>query len=120
MAGDLVKSGPYARCAQKKGHAMDVTTSISPQARSRERAAIRFIVLIGFASLFGYMAYEGAHSVVGPYLAMLGASATVVGIAAGLGAAVGSTANAIVTAPPAACFIRSLTSHGSWAAPFAE
>jgi MFS family permease len=46
---------------------------------------VRFIVLLGFVSLFGDMTYEGARSIVGPYLATLGASATVVGIIAGFG-----------------------------------
>jgi MFS family permease len=48
-------------------------------------AAMRFIVLLGLVSLFGDMTYESARSIVGPYLAMLGASATVVGFVAGFG-----------------------------------
>jgi len=48
-------------------------------------AAFRFIVLLGFVSLFADMTYEGAHSVIGPLLKDLGASATKVGIIAGLG-----------------------------------
>jgi MFS family permease len=54
----------------------------STQGRS---LAIRFVVLIGIVSLFGDMTYEGARSVVGPYLATLGASATIVGVVAGTG-----------------------------------
>jgi hypothetical protein len=57
--------------------------------RSIDRAAVGFIVLLGFVSLFGDMTYEGARSIIGPYLATLGASATVVGIAAGFGELVG-------------------------------
>src|SRR5947208_6730390 len=49
------------------------------------RAAFRFIVALGFVSLFADMTYEGAHSVIGPLLKDLGASATEVGIIAGLG-----------------------------------
>lgn len=49
------------------------------------RAAKRFVILIGIVSLFGDMTYEGARSVVGAYLAVLGASGTVVGIVAGFG-----------------------------------
>ena len=53
---------------------------------SQERkAALRFIVCLGFVSLFADMTYEGAHSVIGPLLKDLGASATEVGIIAGLG-----------------------------------
>lgn len=53
------------------------------------RVALRFVVLIGVVSLFGDMTYEGARSVIGPFLATLGASATVVGIAAGFGELIG-------------------------------
>jgi MFS family permease len=41
--------------------------------------------MLGFVSLFADMTYEGAHSVIGPLLKDLGASATQVGIIAGLG-----------------------------------
>jgi hypothetical protein len=44
---------------------------------------------MGVVSLFGDMAYEGARGLVGPYLGLLGASATAVGFAAGLGEFVG-------------------------------
>ena len=55
-------------------------------ARTQERkVAFRFIVCLGFVSLFADMTYEGAHSVIGPLLKDLGASATQVGIIAGLG-----------------------------------
>ena len=54
----------------------------SKQERS---AAFRFIVCLGFVSLFADMTYEGAHSVIGPLLKDLGATATQVGIIAGLG-----------------------------------
>lgn len=49
------------------------------------RGARHFIVLMGIVALFGDMTYEGARGLVGPYLALLGASATAVGFAAGLG-----------------------------------
>jgi MFS family permease len=52
-------------------------------------AAFRFIVLIGIVSLFADMTYEGARSITGPYLGVLGASATVVGIVAGFGELIG-------------------------------
>ena len=54
----------------------------SKQERS---AAFRFIVCLGFVSLFADMTYEGARSVIGPLLKDLGATATQVGIIAGLG-----------------------------------
>jgi MFS family permease len=45
--------------------------------------------LLGLVSLFADMTYEGARSITGPYLAFLGASATVTGIVAGLGEFIG-------------------------------
>jgi MFS family permease len=49
------------------------------------RAAVRFILCFGLVSLFADMTYEGAHSIVGPLLKGLGASAAAVGIIAGFG-----------------------------------
>jgi len=47
--------------------------------------ALRFIVCLGIVSLFADMTYEGAHSIIGPFLKDLGANATQVGVIAGLG-----------------------------------
>jgi MFS family permease len=46
---------------------------------------------MGIVSLFADMTYEGAHSIIGPYLKDLGASATQVGIIAGFGELVAAT-----------------------------
>jgi len=46
---------------------------------------VHFIILLGIVSLFGDVTYEGARSVTGPYLATLGASASIVGLIAGIG-----------------------------------
>ncbi|MFI5460968.1 MAG: MFS transporter [Isosphaerales bacterium] len=54
-------------------------------------AALKFIVLLGVVSLFADMTYEGARSITGPFLAMLGASGTAVGLIAGLGELIGYT-----------------------------
>lgn len=51
--------------------------------------AIKFVVLLGIVSLFADMTYEGARSISGQYLAILGASGTVVGIVAGFGELIG-------------------------------
>ena len=51
--------------------------------------ALRFVLLIGIMSFFADFVYEGARSVNGPYLAVLGASATLVGVIAGLGELLG-------------------------------
>ena len=53
--------------------------------KEERKGAFRFIVALGFVSLFADMTYEGAHSVIGPLLKDLGATATQVGIIAGLG-----------------------------------
>ncbi len=49
------------------------------------RLAYQFIILFGLVSLCGDIVYEGARAVIGPFFATLGASATVVGMVAGLG-----------------------------------
>jgi MFS family permease len=51
----------------------------------RRSTAIRFIVCLGVVSLFADMTYEGAHSIIGPFLQGLGANAAQVGLIAGLG-----------------------------------
>jgi len=56
-----------------------------PDAAPPPRSALRFVVLLGVVSLFADMTYEGARSVTGPFLALLGASASVVGVVAGAG-----------------------------------
>ena len=57
-----------------------------PVADTANRArAIRFIVCLGIVSMFADITYEGARSVIGPFLHALGASATEVGLIAGIG-----------------------------------
>ena len=48
-----------------------------------------FVLCFGLVSLFADMVYEGARSIIGPYLATLGASATIVGAVAGAGEFIG-------------------------------
>lgn len=52
---------------------------------TRRQAALRFIVCLGLVSLFADMTYEGAYSILGPYLQQLRANAFEVGVIAGLG-----------------------------------
>lgn len=47
--------------------------------------ALRFVLIIGIVNLFADFTYEGARSIAGPFLSMLGASAAVVGLVAGFG-----------------------------------
>ena len=53
------------------------------------RNALQFVVLLGVVSLFADLTYEGARSINGPFLAVLGASAVVVGVVGGLGELLG-------------------------------
>jgi MFS family permease len=64
------------------------TSSLSSPALTRTKA-LRFVVLLGIVSLFADMTYEGARSIAGPYLALLGAGGTVVGLVAGFGELIG-------------------------------
>jgi MFS family permease len=48
-----------------------------------------FVLAFGIVSLLADMVYEGARSIIGPYLATLGASATIVGVVAGAGEFIG-------------------------------
>ncbi len=51
----------------------------------QRKLALIFILLMGLVSLFGDMVYEGARSVTGPYLLVLGGSAFVAATVAGAG-----------------------------------
>jgi len=67
----------------------EINSGPRPSAANTKTSAVRFVVLIGVVSLFADMTYEGARSITGPYLAVLGASGTIVGIVAGFGELVG-------------------------------
>ncbi|MBC7235024.1 MAG: MFS transporter [Chloroflexi bacterium] len=51
--------------------------------------ALQLVLLLGLVSAFGDITYEGARSISGSYLALLGAGAGIVGLVAGLGEFVG-------------------------------
>jgi hypothetical protein len=53
------------------------------------KLAFRFVLIIGIVNFFADMTYEGARSIIGPFLGSLGASATIVGFVAGFGELVG-------------------------------
>jgi MFS family permease len=57
----------------------------------KRKAAYSFLVLLGVISLFSDLTYEGARSILGPYLLLLGASAATVGFVSGLGELIGYT-----------------------------
>jgi MFS family permease len=53
------------------------------------RMAFRFVLLIGVLSFFADFTYEGSRSILGPFLASLQASGTVVGVITGFGELLG-------------------------------
>lgn len=57
--------------------------------RDPARSALAFVATMGVVSLLADACYEGARSVIGPFMGLLGASATAVGIVAGTGELVG-------------------------------
>lgn len=76
--------------------AADLSSRAAPPANNTpgstnfdKRQATIFVVLLGVVSLFSDMTYESARSIAGPILAVLGASATAVGVVAGLGELIG-------------------------------
>ncbi len=66
-----------------------MTTSSPSSADLTRQRAMRFVVLLGLVSLLADVTYEGARSMVGPFLQSLGASAAVVGLSVGFGEFVG-------------------------------
>jgi len=56
---------------------------------TKRKSAYAFLVLLGTISLFSDLTYEGARSIIGPYLLLLGASAATVGFVSGLGEFIG-------------------------------
>lgn len=55
----------------------------------KRKSAYAFLVLLGVISLFSDLTYEGARSILGPFLLLLGASAATVGFVSGLGELIG-------------------------------
>lgn len=62
-----------------------MSTIANDKAGNNGRSAMKFVILMGVVSLFADMTHEGARSVTGPFMALLGASGAVVGIVAGFG-----------------------------------
>jgi MFS family permease len=55
----------------------------------KAKEAFRFVLIIGVVNLFADLTYEGARSLVGPFLGSLGASAAAIGFVAGFGELMG-------------------------------
>ena len=60
-----------------------------PSRLRKASPAVVFVVLMGIVSLFADMTHEGARSIYGAYLPLLGASATALGFATGFGECIG-------------------------------
>ena len=57
--------------------------------KNKLSSAMAFIILLGVVSLFSDMTHEGASSIRGAYLSLLGASAATIGFVSGLGELIG-------------------------------
>jgi predicted MFS family arabinose efflux permease len=57
--------------------------------KNKKSAALKFVLMIGALSFFADFTYEGSRSILGPFLAVLGASATAVGVVTGFGELLG-------------------------------
>ena len=62
---------------------MTKPTSHNPQ--NTAQTGMKLVIILGLVSLFADMTYESARSISGPFMALLGAGATAVGIVAGAG-----------------------------------
>lgn len=74
----------------------DIVADVAGDFQSRERqsaarksVSLKFVVMVGALSFFADFTYEGSRSILGPYLALLQASATTVGIVTGFGELLG-------------------------------
>ena len=57
----------------------------------KRRTAIGFIICLGIVSFFADMTYEGAHSIISPFLKNIGSTALEVGFISGLGEMLGAS-----------------------------
>lgn len=64
------------------------TEAINHQSVSKA-TALKFVLLVGVLSFFADFTYEGSRAILGPYLALLQANATIIGIVTGLGELLG-------------------------------
>ena len=63
-------------------------TETARQVRANRLTPLRFVVMFGLVSALSDVVYEGARSIIGPFLGQLGASAALVGLITGVGEAV--------------------------------
>ena len=72
-----------------KGVGVEGSTERVGGALLTRQRALRFVISFGVVSLFADMTYEGMRSIAGPYLALIGASGTAVGLIGGVGELLG-------------------------------
>ncbi len=68
---------------------MTTQTEATNEQAALKATALKFVLLVGVLSFFADFTYEGSRSILGPYLVLLQASATVVGIVTGFGELLG-------------------------------
>lgn len=68
---------------------MDAPKTLPRSSSTAHTSALRFVLFIGIVSMFSDMTHEGARGITGPFLATLGASATIVAVVAGFGELLG-------------------------------
>lgn len=84
-------AGPIGRgpCARRRGPPGTLATvAIQERQTGNRLTALRFVLGFGVVSALSDVVYEGARSVIGPFLGALGASAADVGLLTGIGEAV--------------------------------
>jgi hypothetical protein len=57
--------------------------------KAKKSRAFKFVLIIGIMSFFADFTYEGSRGIIGPYLALLGASAFSVAFITGIGEFIG-------------------------------
>lgn len=62
---------------------------VATPVKNKRSIALKFVLMIGVLSFFADFTYEGSRSILGPFLAVLGASATAVGVVTGFGELLG-------------------------------
>src|SRR5438876_8828400 len=67
----------------------DTSKKEARQPSPMKAAALKFVLLIGVMSFFADFTYEASRGIIGPYLAVLGASAAAVAIVTGFGELLG-------------------------------
>jgi len=75
---------------ERKGTRVELPSKLKTSASHISKTtALRFVLLIGVMSFFADFTYEGARGIIGPYLALLGASAAAVATVTGFGELLG-------------------------------